>query len=204
MFVSDASKGTIILAQQCYVGSCTSPNSAIVSGLKVNNGKPGNILGPYLAFDFYGQNATLCKGQPCGRLWVVDGANNTVFYIDNIANVRDANSIVVGPTGKTFTGPLASYAHLVYSGSPLNGPIGATVVRSTTTGEGNVVVGNTLDPKGKNLLIEISPAGTILAYVNVDTGAMGALFGLATNGAGAKTKLYFNDDNENELEVLSQ
>jgi hypothetical protein len=68
---------------------------------------------------------------------------------------------------------------------------------------GNIVLGNTLDPNGKNLMVEISPAGTLLAVKNVDTGAAGSIFGMvATGTTQASTKLYFNDDNANALMVL--
>jgi len=69
---------------------------------------------------------------------------------------------------------------------------------------GNLVVGNTLDPAGTNLLIEVSPAGTILDTVNVDTGPGGALFGIAATGTPSDTKIYFNDDNQNNVQVLER
>jgi hypothetical protein len=40
---------------------------------------------------------------------------------------------------------------------------------------------------------------------NVDTGATGAIFGLvATGTSDADTKVYFNDDNDNNVQVLER
>ena len=69
---------------------------------------------------------------------------------------------------------------------------------------GNVVIGNTLDPSGTNLLIEISPRSGVVATKNVDTGAGGAIFGIVTSGTLADPKIYFNDDNANAVMLLSR
>ena len=69
--------------------------------------------------------------------------------------------------------------------------------------DGHLVIGNTLDANGKNLMIELSPNGRVLDIVNVDTGAAGAIFGIvATGHDDFDTKVYFNDDNANALEAL--
>jgi hypothetical protein len=40
---------------------------------------------------------------------------------------------------------------------------------------------------------------------NIDTGAGGAIFGMVATGTNAAdTKLYFNDDNANNLQVLER
>jgi hypothetical protein len=45
----------------------------------------------------------------------------------------------------------------------------------------------------------------VLDVLNVDTGAGGALFGMVATGSNAaNTKLYFNDDNDNNLQVLER
>ena len=65
---------------------------------------------------------------------------------------------------------------------------------------GDLVVGNTAD----NILVEISQAGKMVATQNLDTGAVGALFGIVATGTDASdTKIYFNDDNDNTVKVLS-
>ena len=67
-----------------------------------------------------------------------------------------------------FTGPSAKDARIVFSGNPLNGPISTALLPN-----GNLVVGNTLDPDGQNLMIEISAAGKLLDVRNVDKGRPG-------------------------------
>lgn len=77
--------------------------------------------------------------------------------------------------------------------------------KSALLPNGNLVVGNTLDPDGKNIMIEISAAGKLLDVRNVDTGPAGALFGIvATGKSNADTKVYFNDDNDNDVQVLER
>lgn len=151
--------------------------AVIATGFPVNGGKPGSILGPS------GLNY-----QPSDdRLYVVDGTNNALYAIDNVSSAA-ASAIAVN--GMKFSGPSASSAHVIYSGAPLNG--------------GNIVLGNTLDPDGTNLLVEISSAGQLLSTKNVDKGTAGAILGMvATGSSGATTKLYFNDDNDNTVKVLS-
>jgi hypothetical protein len=49
----------------------------------------------------------------------------------------------------------------------------------------------------------LSTAGKVLGIRNVDTGAGGALFGMvATGTSDSDTKIYFNDDNANNVQVL--
>jgi len=99
-----------------------------------------------------------------------------------------------------FGGPSAKDARVVFAGSPLNGPISTALLPN-----GNLVVGNTLDPTGKNLLIELSAAGKVLDVRNVDKGAAGAIFGIVATGTdAADTKIYFNDDNDNDVQVLER
>ena len=117
------------------------------------------------------------------------------YYAFNVAN-----EVVVGSGGKTFTGPLAKYARVVYSGTPLKGPISSTLLPN-----GNLVLGNTLEKKGTNNLVEIATDGTLLDTKNVDKGAAGALFGIASSGkTDATTLIYFNDDNTNTVDLLKQ
>ena len=209
LFVSDATTGSIYLAVSCAGGqsSCPTPMTPVVTGFKVNHGKPGSIFGPSgLAFD--PKNCVkIGANQACGTLYVVDGANNTIVAIHNALNLRKARSIVVGKTGKTFSGPDKKWASLVYSGKPLVGPISSALLFN-----GNLVVGNTAEPAGTNSLIEIAQAkcsavpckrGTVVDKVNVDKGPAGALFGIAVSGNKAgNTVVYFNDDNANNVQAL--
>ena len=159
----------------------------IATGFAVNHGKPGSIFGPSgLTYD------------PTGDvLYIVDGTNNTVVAFSNVSNIP-AGGIVVGKDGKSFSGPDAKDARLVFVGAPLNGPISSALLAN-----GNIVVGNTSNPSGQNIMVELSPSGKVMDVRNVDKGAAGALFGMVATGETAShTKLYFNDDNDNNLQVL--
>lgn len=158
----------------------------IATGFAVNHGAPGGILGPSgMEYDVQHD-----------RLYIVDGADNTLVAFNGVSSIP-AGGIVVH--GKTFSGPFAGRAHLIFAGPPLNGPISAALLPG-----GHLVLGNTLDPAGKNLMVEITPAGKMLAVKNVDTGAAGAIFGMVATGATLHdTKLYFNDDNDNTVKVLT-
>jgi hypothetical protein len=159
----------------------------IAKGFAVNHGVPGSILAPSgLAY------------KPKGDiLYVVDGTNNTVVAFSHVTKIPNGG-VIVEPGGKTFKGPSASHAHLLWAGAPLDGPISSALLFN-----GNLVVGNTLNPTGHNVMVEMSPTGKVLDTDNVDKGAAGAIFGMvATGTTAADTKLYFNDDNNNDLMVL--
>lgn len=99
----------------------------------------------------------------------------------------------------SFGGPFRNRARRIFSGSPLNGPISSALLPS-----GNLVLGNTLDADGLNIMVEISPAhGKVVATKNVDTGPAGALFGMvATGSSDDDAQPFHNDDNTNTLNVL--
>jgi hypothetical protein len=182
-YVSNAGDGSLV---RVSVPSLTF--TVIATGFPVNGGKPGSILSPS------GLNY-----QPSGDiLYVVDGTNNTLYAIDNVSRVG-ANGIAVNANGSSFTGPSAASAHVIFSGPPLNGPISSALLFN-----GNIVLGNTLDPNGQNLMVEVSSTGQLLDVKNVDNGAAGAIFGMVASGnSAATTKLYFNDDNDNTVKVLA-
>ncbi len=187
LWVGDASSGKIV---RINLGTGGKPTyTPVISGFAVNHGVPGSILGPS-GMQYNAKNDTL---------YVVDGVTNTLVAFSHAYNdLFQANSIVVGSDGKTFTGPKAKDAKLIFAGPPLNGPISSTLLPN-----GNLVLGNTLNKNGKNLMVEIATDGTLLAYKNVDKGAAGALFGIvATGTSDSTTKIYFNDDNGNKIKVL--
>jgi hypothetical protein len=189
LWVADASSGRIV---RINLGTGGKPTyTAVISGFAVNHGKPGNILGP----------SGLQYNAKSDTLFVVDGVTNTLVAFQHAYNdLNGANSIVVGSDGKTFSGPKKKDARLVYAGGPLSGPISAALLPN-----GNLVVGNTLNKNGKNLMVEIATDGKMLAYRNVDKGAAGALFGIVATGSNDDTtKIYFNDDNHNNVQVLEK
>jgi hypothetical protein len=160
----------------------------IARGFPVNHGVPGSILGP----------SGLQYQQQTDTLFVVDGTNNSVTAIKNVSSIDSANCLQIRDGGRHFDGRFASHARVLIMGTPLNGPISSALLFN-----GHLVIGNTLDPNGKNLMIEISRNGKVLDVRNVDKGASGSLFGMVATGTNAMdTKLYFNDDNDNNLQVL--
>ncbi len=50
------------------------------------------------------------------------------------------------------------------------------------------MVGNTLDPNGTNLTVELVPNGHVLATKNVGTGATGGIFGMVATGTEPPTR----------------
>jgi len=184
-YESNASDGSIVRINIKPGPSFTF--DVIATGFAVNGGPPGSILGPSgLQYDDEGD-----------RLYIVDGANNTLTVFSDVSRIP-AGGITV--SGTTFGGHFKNHAKLVFSGAPLNGPISSALLP-----DGHLVLGNTLDPNGTNLMVEIKPDGHLVATKNVDTGNSGALFGIVATGRDPKsTKLYFNDDNDNTVKVLTR
>jgi hypothetical protein len=184
-YESNAGSGTIM---RINVNAKFS-HEIIATGFPVNHGVPGTALAPSgLAYD-----------AKIDTLYFADGMNNTIVAFKNVSHIG-RYGIKAMDNGMKFGGPSAADARIVFAGSPLNGPISTALLPN-----GNLVVGNTLDPTGKNLLIEISAAGKVLAVRNVDKGTAGALFGIAVTGStAADAKVYFNDDNDNNVQVLER
>jgi hypothetical protein len=155
-------------------------------------------------------------------LYVVDTSSYSVVAFAGVSSIP-ANGVTVNggdctapaPTAvPTFSGPSRSSASVIASpnspngGQLLNAPISAALLLN-----GNVVVGNAdqdLMPNdagtNQNLLFEISPATTsIVGSKQLDMGAPGALFGIAAEPDSRGGQLiYFNDDNDNTVKVLSK
>jgi len=154
-------------------------------------------------------------------LYVVDTSSYSLVALAHVSSIP-ANGITVNggdctagpPTAvPTFSGPSMSSASVIASPSSPNGgqlfnaPISAALLLN-----GNVVVGNAdqdlmLNDAGTNdnLLFEISPTAGIVGSKQLDAVAPGALFGIA---AGPDSKgnqvIYFNDDNDNTVKMLSK
>ncbi len=152
----------------------------VLSGLSYNSGMPGNILAP----------AGLTYDKATDSLYVVDSNANRVI---KIAQATTAPASSYATSGAGFTSPNVS---VVYSGAPLSAPISSALLAN-----GHLVVGNT----GDNNLVEIDPAlGSVISTKLVDTGAAGAIFGIATTTAPDGTQyVYFNNDNTNTVVRLS-
>jgi len=184
-YESNAGNGTIV---RINLGNSFTYD-VIAKGFAVNHGKPGGIFGP----------SGLTYDPSVDTLYIVDGTNDTVVAFKDVSTIP-AGGIVVGKDGTSFSGPSAGDARAVFSGKPLDGPISAALLAN-----GNVVVGNTGNPSGQNIMVELSPSGKVMDVRNVDKGASGALFGIvATGTTAADSKVYFNDDNDNNLQVLER
>jgi hypothetical protein len=163
------------------------PVTGVVTGFKVNKGKPGSVLGP-TALAYNPKNDTM---------YVADGASNILYAFSKVYSFLDeAKAVVIGSTGKTFTGPEAKNAKVLYSGTALSGPVSMTVLAN-----GNLIVANTKS----NNLVEIESTGAILDTKSVDSGAGGAIRGIVAVGTSdTNTVLYFTDVNGNNVQELSK
>ena len=180
-YESNASDGSIVRINITNTGFTF---DVIATGFAVNHGVPGSILGP----------SGLQYDNRHDRLYIVDGADNTLVALRHVSTIPAGG---VHVSGASFSGPFAHRARLIFSGPPLNGPISSALLP-----DGHLVLGNTLDPTGKNLMVEISPRGHVLDIRNVDTGPAAAIFGMVAAGRAGDTRLYFNDDNDNTVKVL--
>jgi hypothetical protein len=184
-YATNAGNGAIV---RINLGA-TFTYDVIATKLPVNHGVPGTALAP----------SGLSYDRNIDTLYFADGQNNTIVAFKNVTKIK-AGGIVASQNGMAFSGPSAKSARVVFAGKPLNGPISTALLPN-----GNLIAGNTLDPDGKNILLEITPSGKVLATRNVDKGAAGALFGIVATGTNdANTKIYFNDDNANNLQVLQK
>jgi hypothetical protein len=183
-YESDVVDGTIV---RIRVSPSGTTSEVIATGFAVNHGVPGTELGP----------GGLQYESQHDRLYVVDGANNTVVALRHVSTIP-AGGITVNPNGTSFSGPFAHRGRLVFSGNPLNAPISSALFPN-----GNVAIGNTGNPNGFNLMVEITPHGKVAFVRNVDNGASGAIFGMTASG-GRDVKLYFNDDNSNTTVVFTR
>lgn len=185
-YVSNGGNGSIVRVN--ILANGTFSFQVIATNFPVNHGVPGSILAP----------SGLQYDAPRDRLFIVDGTNNAVYVLRHVSTIP-AHGLSVGPNGTSFYGPFCNRARVVYMGAPLNGPISSAVLFN-----GNLAIGNTLDPNGKNLMVEITTHGKLLFVRNVDTGAAGSIFGMvATGHTLADQKLYYNNDNANEVHVLT-
>jgi hypothetical protein len=154
-------------------------------------------------------------------LYIVDTSSYSVVAFADVSKIPAHGITVDGgsctaaaPTATvSFSGPSKSSASVIASptspngGQQLNAPLSAALLLN-----GNLVVGNAdqdLTPNqagtNQNLAFEISPTAGIVGVQQLDTGAPGALFGIAAapDGHGDQV-IYFNDDNGNAVQVLSK
>jgi hypothetical protein len=177
-YESNANDGSIV---RINLGSSFTFDT-IAAGFPVNHGVPGSILAP----------SGLTYDAQRDVLYVVDGAVNALIAISNPATIPNGGIIV---RDGYIGGPYRARVKILFRGAPLAAPISAALLFN-----GDIVVGNTAN----NRLIEFGPDGSIAGSRVLDRGAAGALFGIAASGTSAQTtRIYFNDDNDNTVKVLS-
>jgi hypothetical protein len=165
-------------------------------------GVPGSIYAP----------SGLTYDSSSDTLYVIDTASNSVVAIANVSSVGADGVVVNGqcaanatpPTpALSFSGPSAASARVVAQGSPLSTPLSAALLADGDLIVGNADIGATGPGPGVNLMIEVSPVlpgGFVGQPFQADTGAPGALFGIASVAdAQGNQIIYFNDDNANAV-----
>ncbi|MGC2634337.1 MAG: hypothetical protein WA215_09025 [Candidatus Cybelea sp.] len=195
IYIADSKTGSIVKLAFVPVSSGNVKLTQVITGLGVNKGSGWSVLGP----SGIQYNATRTGSLCNDTLYMVDGVDNTVVAISNASNLLEKDEIVVEPGGKKFkcTHPKFTCATLVYSGSPLNAPVAQALLPN-----GNLIVANT---KGGNTLVELTPAGKVLATKTIDANKSAEIFGLLAEGTDdSDTVLFYTDTKTNTLQELEQ
>jgi hypothetical protein len=168
----------------------------IVTGI-CSGGVPGAIFGP----------AGLTYDPASDTLYIVNTSAASVIAIAGVSNIEKDGVIVNGQCTAsatstpvpTFSGPSMASARVIAHGAPFNTPLSAALLKNGDLVVGNADIGLMTPSATTNLLIEISPVvpgGFVGQPLQIDTGAPGALFGIAaTVDASGNQIIYFNDDN---------
>jgi hypothetical protein len=182
----DATSGTVWRID-LGTGSTKPPVKGVITGFKVNHGKPGDVLGP----------SSLAYNKNSDTLYVADGANNILYaFSDAYDTLDEPKSVVIGSSGKTFSGPAAKNAKVLYSGGALSAPIAMCMLPN-----GNLIVADSTD----NKLVEIESTGAVLDTKSLGKGAGGAIRGVVAVGTSdSNTVLYYNNTNGNNVQELSK
>lgn len=147
-------------------------------------------------------------------LYIVDTSSNSVVAFANVSSIGAAGVVVSGqcqsvsapPTpAPTFGGPSAASARVIAHGGSFFTPLSAALLSN-----GDLIVADAdinIGTQTPNLVFEISPVlpgGFVGQPVQLDTGAAGALFGIATAvDAQGNQIVYFNDDNNNAVMMIT-
>jgi hypothetical protein len=162
-----------------------------------SGGSPGSIFGP----------AGLTYDAAKDTLYVVNTASASVVAIAGVSSIGADGVVVNGqctpaatPTPvPTFSGPSAASARVIAHGAPFNTPLSAALLSDGDLVVGNADIGLATPSATTNLLIEVSPVvpgGFVGQPLQIDTGAPGAIFGIAATVDSAGNQIvYFNDDN---------
>ncbi|MBS0377503.1 MAG: hypothetical protein JSS29_03375 [Proteobacteria bacterium] len=198
LYVSNAGDGSIV--RITLSGDAPTGFTEVVKGFCAS-GTPGAIYAP----------AGLTYDASIDTLYVVDTSSYSVVALKGISAFGTDAVVVAGQRGGatptpalSFSGPSAASARVIATGGQFNAPLSAALLS-----DGDLLVANAdIDnPAVPNLVFEISPAiGFVGDPLQLDTsGTPGALFGLvATLDSAGHDLVYFNDNNTNEVEMLSQ
>lgn len=197
-YISNAMDGSIV---QALVSANPATYNKIISGFPVSTSSSYGILAP----------AGLTYDASSDTLYVVSSDTNSVLSFSSVSTIPAGGISITFTAGTStggsyptttassfaFSGPNASQAKVMYTGTPLNYPVSAALLYN-----GDLIVGNT----GDNNMIELQPStGTMVGMKSVDSGAAGAIFGIATSGTSVATqKIYFNNDNTATVNSISQ
>jgi len=186
-------------------GDAQTSATEIASGFCAS-GAPGAIFGP----------AGLTYDPSADTLYIVDTSSNSVVAFTGVSSIGANGVVVNGQCGTgsatptptpTFSGPSASSAKVIAHGSPLSTPLSAALLSNGDLIVGNADINVAAPSKTTNLLIEVSPVlpgGIVAQPLQIDTGAPGALFGIAaTVDAAGNQVIFFNDDNAAAVAELS-
>jgi hypothetical protein len=195
IYVSDSKTGAVVKFSFTTVTGGKTTATQVMTGFAVHKGSGWSILGPSGIQYNSTRTGSLCNDT----LYIVDGVNNTIVAVSTASSLIYKNEIVVQPGGKKFKclHPKETCASLVYSGAPLNAPVASALLPN-----GNLIVANT---KGGNELVELTPAGKVLATKTIDTSSTAHVFGLvATGTSDTDTALFYTDTGTNTLHELMQ
>ncbi|MFY9720790.1 MAG: hypothetical protein WAK16_14210 [Candidatus Cybelea sp.] len=187
VFAGTTASGGILRISTGFYGNGLA--TEVAKGFGVSGGSQGELAPSGLSYN-----------QGLDTLYIVDGVTNTLVAFSNASKLLDKDEIIVESGGKTFKCkyPKTACASLVYSGSPLDAPVAATLLPN-----GNLIVANTQGTA--NTLVELTPKGKVLDTKVVDQSSTQGVFGLVARGTNdATTVLFYTDANSNTLHELEQ
>lgn len=133
-------------------------------------------------------------------------ADDVLYVVDTVANrvvaIRDPSNATTDAVVLNANGVVSGPATVAFAGAPLSSP--ASVTRNL---DGNLVVAN--NSSTGNLLVELTPDGKLVG--TLDPIALGGrtvaggqiVTAVATAGASGQQLIYFTDDSDGTVKVLS-
>src|ERR1700722_185424 len=179
--------GTVVSVSVGFYGNGVA--TEVAKGFATSKGSQGWLAPSGFQYD-----------QDDDTLYIADGVSNTVVAFSNSSDLLDKDEIVVQPGGKTFKCryPKTTCGSVVYSGSPLDGPMASALLPN-----GNLIVANTQGTA--NTLVELTPKGQVLDTEVVDQSSTQGVFGLVARGTNdSNTVVFYTDTNSNTVHELEK